>query len=222
MLCGRDAVKSSPAREVGVRVAALRLVTQEPPATLLLRRLDRGDRAAASELFALVYDELRRLAATWSGGDRSRTPTLPPTALVHEAYAKLVQVDGLHAASRAHFFRLAAKAMRSVLVDHARARAARKRGGGQARRSITTAGVALSDGADQTLEIDELLTALASTDESAAQVVEMRLFGGLSSEEIADTLGVSSRTVERTWRAARAWLQSKLAPEGGSSSKPAE
>jgi RNA polymerase sigma factor (TIGR02999 family) len=189
-------------------------VTQAPEsqATVLLRRLESGDANAAGELFAIVYEELRRLAGKWNVG-KNETPTLPPTAVVHEAYLRLIQVDELRVESRAHFFRLAAKAMRSVLVDRARARAARKRsgaaGGGAAGVGPDASEAGERDASFEILETDELLGQLAQADPRAAQIVEMRLFGGLSNEEIAAAIGVVPRTVERSFRAARAWMSSR-------------
>ncbi|HKE01196.1 MAG TPA: ECF-type sigma factor [Planctomycetota bacterium] len=183
----------------------------DSPASVLLRKLDAGDASAASELFAIVYQELRRLAGRWSSG-KEATPTLPPTALVHEAYVRLVEVDGLRAESRAHFFRLAAKAMRSVAVDRARARATEKRGAGA---SETTNEPGSRDAALEVLETDELLAQLAGADPRTSQIVEMRFFGGLANEEIAAALGITTRTVERSFRAARAWLHAKLGSDAG-------
>ena len=177
----------------------------ESPATVLLRKLDAGDSSAAGELFAIVYEELRRLAGKWTA--RSAPTTLPPTAIVHEAYVRLVQVEGLRAESRSHFFRLAAKAMRSVLVDRARARAFRRRSGDS---DAEVPELGAPDPAYEVIRTDELLGQLASCDPGTAQIVEMRLFGGLTNEEIAEATGVATRTVERTFQAARAWIGAKL------------
>ncbi|MCB9896639.1 MAG: sigma-70 family RNA polymerase sigma factor [Planctomycetes bacterium] len=185
-------------------------MTEPGPATLLLNRLRDGDADAAAELFPLVYDELHRLAAR----DMQRQPaghTLQPTALVHEAFLKLVGRTG-GASDRAHFFRLAAQAMRSVLVDHARGRRRAKRGGDALRVTLDEPLVAESSDArlPDLLDVDEALAELAAVDEPLVRIVELRFFAGLTAAEAADVLGVSSRTVERGWRTARAWLLARL------------
>ena len=159
------------------------------------------------ELLALVYDDLKRRAAGILGADRV-DGTLQPTALVHEAYARLAQRTG-HWADRQHFLRTAARAMRQILIDHARIQRAAKRGGGHAR--VTLEG--LSDTADRDLdllELDDALTELAAMNADLAQVVELRFLGGLSLDETADVLHVTQRTVSNHWRAARAWLRGRL------------
>ncbi|MCB9896428.1 MAG: sigma-70 family RNA polymerase sigma factor [Planctomycetes bacterium] len=160
------------------------------------------------ELLALVYDDLKRRAAGMLGAG-GRHATLQPTALVHEAYARLAQRSA-HWADRAHFLSTAARAMRQILIDHARARRAGKRGGNHVR--VTLQG--LSDGADRELdlvELDDALRELSDVSERFAKVVELRFLGGLTLDETAEVLGVTARTVSNDWRAARAWLRDRIA-----------
>ncbi len=185
--------------------------------TTLLGRAAQGDGNAAGELFPIIYDELRRLAASFLAQERAGH-TLQTTALVHEAYLKLV---GGNAADfrfngRAHFLAVAAQAMRRILITHARDRARQKRGGGVAR-------VSLSDAERQTpapepdvdlVALDEALTRLAGVDARKSRLVEMRFFGGMSVEEIAEALGVGTATVKRDWAMARAWLFREISREG--------
>jgi RNA polymerase sigma factor (TIGR02999 family) len=164
------------------------------------------------ELLPLVYGELRRQAARHLGA-QAPGHTLQPTALVHEVYLRLVDQPTVEWEGRAHFFGVAAKAMRSVLVDYARARHAAKRGGRA--RAITLGaaqGVArgTADAEVDVLALDEALSGLAALDPRQAQVVELRYFGGLSIEETAHVLGVSGATVERDWKTARLWLRREL------------
>ncbi len=179
--------------------------------TQLLSRATRGDGAAAEQLFPLVYDELRRLAGAYMA-KQAAAHTLQPTALVHEAWVKLVDVERSDVEDRAHFFRLAASAMRSVLVDHARGKARSKRGGDRERVPLTDLDpadrpdVAVED----LLDLDASLRELELVDEPLARLVELRFFGGLTNDETAEVLGVSTRTVERGWRTARAWLGTAL------------
>jgi RNA polymerase sigma factor (TIGR02999 family) len=174
---------------------------------LLLDARD-GDPDALDALFICVYQELRHLARKVRQGRASET--LNTTALVHEAYLKLVRTDQVDWKSRLHFYRVAAQAMRQVLVNAAHARTALKRGGGD--RPVTfnerLHGATVSP--DTVVELDDALTRLAGFDERKAQVVECRFFAGLSVEEAADALGISPTTVKRDWRAARAWLASTL------------
>lgn len=184
------------------------------PVTELLARVRGGDAEALRDLWPRVYDELRSMAARLLHAERP-DHTLQPTALVHEAYLRLVdQRAGWQ--DRSHFYAIAAQAMRRILVDYARARRASKRGGGIAPCSLDehgdappTAGPALDD----VLAVDAALEALQVVDESAARVVELRYFGGLSVEETAQVLGVSAATVKREWSLARAWLYRRLAGE---------
>jgi RNA polymerase sigma-70 factor, ECF subfamily len=181
--------------------------------TLLLERWRAGDHDAGNELFPLIYGELHRLAeralARHPGGR-----TLQPTALVHEAFLKLVAPAGRRYGSRVHFFGLAAKAMRSVVVDRARARAAEKRGGGLRRLTLTEDSLILDEQASHLMGLDDALERLKALDEQLARIVELRFFGQLTHEEIGVVLGVSSRTVERGWRTARAWLHDAIGLDG--------
>jgi RNA polymerase sigma factor (TIGR02999 family) len=185
---------------------------QDPaPVTELLARAGAGDAAASAALLPLVYAELRSLAARVMDGERAEH-TLQPTALVHEAWLRLFATQLPPLADRAHFARLAARAMRHVLVDHARARRREKRGGGAERR------VLLDDVLDEVersgsldvIALHEALERLAAQDEQAARIVEVRFFGGLTIAEAAAALGVSTPTVERGWSVARLWLAREL------------
>ena len=173
--------------------------------------------SAANELLAIVYDELRALASGFFRDQKSGN-TLQPTALVHEAYLKLVD-QSIEWSSRNQFFVVAAKAMRSILVDHARSKNALKRGGPEVTREPlsdeTPAGqsrygsnVALDD--NTVLAIDEAMSRLAQLDERKAKLVELRFFGGLTSEQAADALGIARSTAAEEWRVARAWLYNEL------------
>jgi RNA polymerase sigma factor (TIGR02999 family) len=178
--------------------------------TELLVKWGRGDKAALDELMPLVYDELRRLAASYlrrSVGDS----TLQPTALVHEAYVRLADRQGASMEHRAQFFGLAAKVMRDILVDHARRRAATKRGGGQLRISLSRAERLGRQPEVELLALDDALQELAATNPQHSRVVELRFFGGLTNEEAAEVLSLSHATVERYWSFARAWLRRELA-----------
>jgi RNA polymerase sigma factor (TIGR02999 family) len=176
----------------------------------LLARVDRGDERASAALMELVYGELRALAATYARSQQAGH-TLQPTALVHEAFLKLVDQPLESWESRAHFFAVAAKAMRQVLTDHARARATRKRGGDEWQRVTLDDRAITSSGGDVDLiALDDALTELAQYDERKHRVVELRFFGALTVEETARILGLSTTTIESEWRAARAWLAMKL------------
>ncbi len=178
-------------------------------ATRLLNLASQGDERAAEELLPILYGELRRMAERQMSSQRS-DHTLQPTALVHEAWMRLADRKDSYP-SRSHFFALAAKAMRSILVDHARRRGAAKRGGGKAERLPLGDDVALTEADNQAiLDVDEALSKLGDFDPDLARIVELRFFGGLSNAEAGEALGVSSRTVERGWRTARAWLVSNI------------
>jgi RNA polymerase sigma factor (TIGR02999 family) len=174
--------------------------------TRLLESLSSGDRAALDVLFPLVYDELRRLARRHLSRERPGH-TLDSVALVNEAYLKLVDQDGVRLQNRAHFFAVSARAMRAILVDHARARNAAKRGGGGVAVPLDEVAELLSDEQAEHVELlDEALAQLAGVNEEASRVVECLYFGGLTLEETAVALGLSVATVRRRWSFAKAWL----------------
>ncbi|HZQ20905.1 MAG TPA: sigma-70 family RNA polymerase sigma factor [Terriglobales bacterium] len=178
--------------------------------TQLLVRWREGDEQACDQLFPLVYQELRRLARHCLSAERS-DHTLQSTALVHEAYLRLVGNDTLQTENRVHFFALAAQVMRRVLVDHARKRLAGKRGGKEA--LTVTLSEAIEVPRKQPLDVMALDTALhelARVDQQQAQIVEMRFFAGLSIDETSQALGISPATVKRDWTMARAWLYRQL------------
>lgn len=179
-----------------------------PDVTALLRAWSKGDRAALDELFPVVYRELHRQAERHMRA-QSAGHTLQATALVHEAYLRLVNRENIDWDGRAHFFGVAARAMRSVLVDHARARATAKRGGGA--DHLTLGDLEKAGGQEiDVLELDETLKRLGELDPRKGSLVELRYFGGLTIEEAAEVLGVSPATAKREWRTARAWLQREL------------
>ncbi len=178
-------------------------------ATRALNDLGAGDRSAAERLIPYVYAELRALAGSYFRGQRA-DHTLQPTALVHEAFVRLIDQTGVQWKSRAHFMAVAATAMRQILTDHARKTNALKRGGDQRRVQLTD-GLAIIGGRDIDLvALDESLSKLAEVDPRKHRIVELRFFGGLTVEEIAEVLDVSRSTVESDWRAARAWLGVEL------------
>ncbi len=171
---------------------------------------------SAEELLPLVYERLRSLARRMIARERPGH-TLQPTALVHEAYLKLVDQSRVDWRGRTHFFAVGARAMRRLLVDHARGRHRAKRGGGWARVTLAEGIPSFGEGgldADQLLDLDEALTRLAVLDAREAEVVELRFFGGLTVPEVAHLLGVSQRTVEGDWTHARAWLRRELGGGG--------
>ncbi len=176
--------------------------------TRLLQAAADGKGYAVSELTPLVYDELRALAARRLGSERPGH-TLQPTALVHEAYLRLIDQTRARYQDKDHFFAIAARTMRRVLIDHARGRDREKRGGEWHRVSISTRLEAESAEFDL-LELDELLDGLAELNARHAQIAELRLFGDLESTEIAEALGVSNTTIKNEWRVARAWLQVQM------------
>lgn len=172
-------------------------------ATLLIERLRGGDTDAARQLLPAIYDELRNLASREFRGQRA-DHTLQPTVLVHEAFLKLVGKP-LHFQDRSHFMAVAAIAMRQVLVNHARTKNTQKRGSGERPAILHEEAVGKETPMD-VLSLNEALEQLASIDERKHRIVEMRFFGGMTVDEIAEALGVSKSTVEADWRAARAWL----------------
>jgi RNA polymerase sigma factor (TIGR02999 family) len=177
-------------------------------ATRLLQAIGGGDAAAAEQLLPLVYDELHRRAGRLMAG-RQAGHTLQPTALIHEAFLRLVDQDDLRVESRLHFFHVAAQAMRYVLADHARAKGAGKRGSGARPMTLDDVPATQIDASD-VLAIDEALARLAEIDPQLAKIVELRFFGGLEHAEVAEVVGISLRSVERGWRVARAWLANAM------------
>ena len=189
----------------------------QPPSpnevTRLLKDWSRGDSSALDQLIPIVYDELRAVAARYLRRER-QDHTLQPTALVNEAYLRLTDQKQVNWQNRAHFVGVAAQMMRRILVDHAKSHHRAKRGGGAQKISLDEA-VALSEKyADDLVELDEALTALAAFDERKSRVVEMRYFGGLSVEETAEVLQVSVITVARDWKLAKAWLYTHIKENG--------
>ena len=180
--------------------------------TSLLARASEGDRQATDDLLPLVYEELRELADRFLAAEQ-RSATLQPTALVHEAYLRLVGSDQAGWENRAHFFGAAARAIRRILVDRSRARRAVRRGGDRPLRLDTDAPLAEPGPSLDVLALDEALAALASIDAQKARMVELRFFGGLSVDETAAALGVSASTVDRDWVFARAWLHRAMSAE---------
>lgn len=184
----------------------------QPPEgiTELLIDWGQGDQLALEKLMPLVYDELRRLANNYLRREPAGH-TLQPTALVNEAYLKLVGQRKVNWQNRAHFFAISAKLMRRILVDHARQRQAAKRGGSaQQRLSITSAETLIKQPEIDLLALNEALDELAEMDPQQGRIVELKFFGGLSIEETAEVLGISHATVERDWKMARAWLRRQL------------
>jgi RNA polymerase sigma factor (TIGR02999 family) len=184
-----------------------------PPApddvTQLLLDLRSGDKEAMDKLLPLVYGELRRLAASYLRRERP-DHTLQPTALVHEAYLRLVDQSRVEWQNRAHFFGIAAQIMRRLLVDHARQHRAAKRSGGAAKLSLDEALGVIDERSTDLVALDEALEALAELDPQKSRIVELRFFGGLSIEETAEVLGISTPTVTRQWRMAKAWLYNQV------------
>lgn len=182
---------------------------QDPEISVILQDWSREKKVSAEELFALVYGELRKLAGSYLRRGRSGH-TLQPTALVHEAYIKLVDITDIQWADRSHFFAVSASIMRNILVDHERSKNADKRGGGASRIPIDDL-LSLSTKPDvDILELDEALVELAKFDAKQSQIVELRFFGGLTIEDTATVLGISPATVKREWTIAKAWLHRRL------------
>lgn len=177
--------------------------------TEILQNWREGDKGAAEKLFPLVYDELKRQAGNYLRRERV-DHTLQPTALVHEAYLRMIDQTVLSAENRSHFFGIASRVMRQILVDHARQHNAEKRGGAAQRFSIEDIDVLPEQSAADLLELDEALQKLEAIDERKCRVVDMRFFGGLKESEIAEILGVTEKTVRRDWQFAKLWLFREL------------
>ena len=178
--------------------------------TSILFAIEQGDAHAAEQLLPLVYEELRKLAAQKMAQEKPGQ-TLNATALVHEAYLRLVGAQ--HFSGRGHFFAAAAEAMRRILVESARRKASVKRGGDRKREELPESQLAAPEIADDLIALDEALTLLAAADAQAAELVKLRYFAGLTSAQAAEALGISSRTADRTWVYARSWLYKKIKGE---------
>jgi RNA polymerase sigma factor (TIGR02999 family) len=177
--------------------------------TQLLAEWSEGNQAALDKLYPLVYNELRRLAHGYLRRER-KGHTLQTTALINEAYLRLVDQKYVHWANRSHFFGISAQIMRRILIDHARRYDYAKRGGGAQRISLDEVAVVAKERARSLLMLDEALKSLAEIDPRRSEVVELRYFGGLNNEEIARVLKISENTVTRDWNMARAWLYQEL------------
>jgi RNA polymerase sigma factor (TIGR02999 family) len=191
-----------------------RILKSMADVTQILAAIERGNPRAATELLLLVYDELRKLAAARMAEEKPGQ-TLQPTALVHEAYVRLVggeQPRGWD--GRGHFFAAAAEAMRRILVDAARRKKADKRGGGRARVGLDEESLAAGDPPIDLLELDDLLDHLARVNPRAAELVKLRFFAGLTGDQAAAALGISPRAADSLWAYARAWLFERLHPDG--------
>jgi len=181
--------------------------------TQILNAIEQGDPQAAQKLLPVVYEELRKLAAHKLAHERPGQ-TLQATALVHDAYVRLVDVDKAQVwNSRGHFFAAAAEAMRRILVDQARRRQAAKRGGGAEREELHESAIAAGRPADELLAVDDVLDRLAEIDPAAARLVKLRFFVGLNMSEVAEAMGISVRSAHDIWAYARTWLHQKVTTE---------
>ena len=187
---------------------------QEPPENIteLLASYGRGNKESLDQLMPIVYDELRRQAARYLRREQAGH-TLQTTALIHEAYVRLVDQRNMQWQNRAHFFGIAAQMMRRILVDHARSKKRVKRGGSEIRVSLDDVNVAARGQDLDVVALDEALDRLAQIDEQQSRVVELRFFSGLSVEETAEVMGISKSTVKRDWSMAKAWLHRELSGE---------
>ena len=181
--------------------------------TRILRAIRQGEPRAAGELLPLVYDELRRIAAH-KMAQESPGHTLQPTALVHEAWLRMIGDGNEHFDSRGHFFAVAAEAMRRILVESARRKGSQKRGAGARREELNEAHLVQNAPSEEILAVDDALDLLAAEDSTCADLVKLRYFVGMTMEEAASALGLSLRTTERLWTYSRAWLRRRI--EGGS------
>lgn len=203
-------VVGTPQTKLSKKGLAVELgVVATPDITALLQQVSDGDSGAQAKLMSCVYDELHRLARRSFRQERAGN-TLQPTALVNEAYLRLAGRRNLTWQSRAHFFASAARLMRRILVDHARAKGAARRGGLYAKISFEPNMEVPQVRCSQITDLDEALERLSKFDPRLASVVELRFFGGMTEDEIGEVLGVSARTVKRDWVTARAWLHAEL------------
>jgi RNA polymerase sigma-70 factor, ECF subfamily len=180
--------------------------------TRILQEWNDGHAGAKEQLLPFVYDELKRQARLLMSKERP-DHTLQPTALVHEAFLRLSEQTGMDWQNRSHFYGIASRLMRQVLVDHARQHATEKRGNHPIHFSIDDLQIPVAERAGSILVLDEVLARLERFDETQARIVEMRFFGGMSNQEIAESLDISERTVGREWEAARLWLYRELNPK---------
>ena len=180
--------------------------------TVILNRVEQGDPRAAEELLPLIYDELRRLAAHKMANEAAGH-TLQPTALVHEAYLRLVGNHDHKWNGRGHFFGAAAEAMRRILIDNARRKQAARHGGGRARLDINEIEISSTPKDDELLAVSDALEKLATRDKQKAELVKLRYFVGLTTEEAAEVLGISVPTADRWWNFSRAWLFEEIERE---------
>ena len=178
--------------------------------TQLLMAWSSGDKAALDRLMPLIHQELRRLAHRYMSRERPGH-TLQTTALVNEAYLRLINRKDVHWQGRTHFFAIAAELMRTILVDHARSHAYAKRGGGTRKISLDEAMVVSQERAAEVVALDDVLKELAEIDPQQSRIVELRFFGGLTIEETAEVLSLSTATIKREWKTAKAWLYHELA-----------
>lgn len=181
--------------------------------TEILHDWRRGDQEAAERLFPLVYDELKQRARYYLSGERS-DHTLQPTALVHEAYIRMAGDSLMPAEDRGHFFAIASKVMRRILVDHARRHNASKRGGATECVAFEESTIIAGSSSAEIVDLDDALQRLEEIDERKGRVVEMRFFGGLSEQEVANSLGITTKTVQRDWQFAKLWLFRELTNGG--------
>ena len=193
--------------------------SRQAEVTALLSQCANGSQEAADKLIPVVYDELKRLARDYM---RRENPshTLQTTALVHEAYLKLVQQKDVNWQGRAHFIGVAAQLMRRILIDHAKGRLREKRGGEQVAVPLNEALTFSPERSEEILKLDEALERLSKLDARQSRIVELRFFGGLTIEETAEFLGISPKTVKRDWTVAKTWLRSELRCTDGDISKP--
>ncbi len=201
-----------PLRLCGRNLYAPHVADSSQNITELLVGYGRGDKEALDELMPIVYEELRRQAARYLRREQAGH-TLQTTALIHEAYVRLVDQRAVQWQNRAHFFGVAAQMMRRILVDHARTKKRVKRGGSDIRVSLAGANVAVKGQDLDVVALDEALNRLAEIDEQQSRVVELRYFSGLTVEETAEVMGISKATVKRDWSVAKAWLYRELSDD---------
>lgn len=189
------------------------MASKESTPTELLNRVSTGEKHAAGELLELVYDDFRDLASRYLRREPHEL-TLQPTALVHEAFLRLIDQNQVNWQGRTHFFAIGARAMRRILVDNARRRRREKRGGDRKRIAFEEKMFLSPEHDDDLIAVDELLKDLQEIDPRQSQIVELRFFGGMTSAEVAEYLKISKSTADREWRVVRAWLRQQLSEDG--------